>query len=89
MFLLWGLLTEPTRGANIILSAALRGRSDTAVPSMIGIAGMLGIGLPAAYVFSVSLGFGADGVLAAMLLEQVARMCALFARWCSVLIAGK
>jgi Na+-driven multidrug efflux pump len=84
VFLWWGVLTEPTRGFNVIISASLRGMNDTAVPSLLGILIMVMVGIPAAYYLGIILDLKANGVLGALLLEQTVRNLIMYYRWISL-----
>jgi len=79
---LWiALLLEFGRSINMITLQALRSAGDTTYPLVIAIMSMMGIAVPAAYLFGIYWGFGLFGIYIAYTLDELIRAGFIVFRW--------
>ncbi len=74
-------LVEAGRAANIVAGGALRSCGDSRFTAVLGTSLMWLVGVPAAYLFSVLLGYGLTGIWLAMGLDEGVRGFMNYFRW--------
>lgn len=79
--LVFELVLQPARTANLIIISALRAAGDAKFPVLIGISVMWGILVPLAYFLSIHLQLGLPGIWIAMITDECIRASLMYVRW--------
>lgn len=79
--LVFELVLQPARTANLIIISALRAAGDAEFPVLIGISVMWGILVPLAYFLSIHLQLGLPGIWIAMITDECIRASLMYVRW--------
>jgi putative MATE family efflux protein len=87
--LLAGLILEPGRNFNTIVTPSLKGSGDIRFPVLIALVSMWGLGALGAYVLGVSLGLGLVGIWLGLSLDEWTRGIIIMLRWRSGAWRGK
>jgi putative MATE family efflux protein len=76
-----GVAVEMGRAVNIVAGGALRSTGDAGYAATVAPLLMWGIGVPAAFLFGGSLGWGLTGVWVSMALDECLRGVVCYRRW--------
>ena len=77
-----GMLLEPGRVFNVLVSSALRATGDARFPVMIGVCSMSGWWVPLAWQLGLKLGLGLVGIWISMICDEWTRGLLMYHRWC-------
>jgi putative MATE family efflux protein len=76
-----GVAVEMGRAVNIVAGGALRSTGDAGYAATVAPLLMWGVGVPAAFVFGGSLGWGLTGVWVSMAIDECLRGVVCYRRW--------
>jgi putative MATE family efflux protein len=75
------IFLEIGRLSNLVVIQALRAGNDVIFPVIIAIISMLGVSVPAAYMFAIVLDFGVIGIFMGFALDELLRGTLVLIRW--------
>lgn len=79
--LLLTIFIQPGLAFNTVLLQSLRAAGDVRLPVIVSVGMTWGLGLPLAWLLSVTAGYGVEGIWYALIIEEGLKACFMLWRW--------